>query len=414
MTSRQRVLSAIRHEETDRVPLDIGSMRSTGISAMPYARLREHLGLGGKVRLHDLVQQLAQIDDDILDHFGADVVDLGRAFLTEDSDWHEWVLPDGTSALAPTYFKPEPADDGGWVVRDDDGDIVARMAEGAFYFDQSIHPLADVDPSQYASMIPECMNKVSWAYIPSPPAHLPFTDEGLAEMAERAKWLHENTDRAILVHFGGSLVEWGQMLRGFDKFLMDMVLDPEGLESLLDKLVELHLENLEKMLNAIGKYVQVIQFGDDMGTNNGPQFSPDIYRKFFKPRHAKIYGMARDFGGPHVFLHCCGGVRPIIGDLIDAGVEILNPVQTSAQGMDPAELKQEFGKDITFWGGGCDTAAVLPRGTVDQVKAHVTERLKILSPGGGFIFNQVHNITPDVPPENILAMYEAYAEFNGL
>ena len=412
MTSRERVLAAIAHKQPDRVPLDIGAMRSTGISAMAYGRLRKHLGLTGPIKLHDLIQQLAQIDDDILDRFGADVVDLGMAFLTEDSDWHEWTLPDGEPCLVPHYFNPEPDGAGGWDVRDADGDVTAHMPAETFYFSQTIHPLEGLDISAHEKLLPECMNKVCWASVPSPPAHIASDAAGLALMAERAKWLYENTDRAILVHFGGNLVEWGQMLRGFGTFLMDMAMDPPGVEKLLDHLVELHLDALDKFLEAVGPYVQIIQFGDDMGTTGGMQFSPEMYRKFFKPRHAKIYQRAREYGGPAVFLHCCGGVRPIIGDLIDAGVEILNPVQTSAEGMDAAELKNEFGADLTFWGGGCDTAAVLPRGTPDEVKAHVKERLETLSPGGGFIFNQIHNITPEVPVENILAMYEAVRQFN--
>lgn len=412
MTSRERVIAAIAHRQPDRVPVDFGAMRSTGITALAHTKLRKHLGLTGIVKVYDLVQQLALPEDDILNRFSADVIDLGRAFLTEDTDWHEWRLPDSSPCLVPYYFNPELQDNGDWMVRDESGDIIARMAESAFYFSQTIHPLADIELSESASFLPDVMSKVSWGGIPCAPYHLGLEKNALKQIADRAKWLYENTDRAILVAFGGNLLEWGQFLRGFDVFLMDLAVDPEGVETLLDCLIEIHLSNLEKLLDALGDYVQIIQFGDDLGTTAGPQISVEMYRRFFKPRHKKMFQYARDFGGPHVFLHSCGGIRPLIGDLIDAGVEILNPVQTSAKGMDTVELKREFGKDITFWGGGCDTSKILPYGTVDEVRSHVRERLEILSPDGGFIFNQVHNITPEVPPQNVVAMFDTVKEFN--
>jgi len=413
MNSRERVLAAIRHKEPDRVPVDFGAMRSTGITALAHVRLKRHLGLAGPVQVYDLVQQLAQPEDEILDRFGIDAVDLGRAFLTDPADWRPWTLPDGAPCLVPAYFNPERQENGDWVARDADGDIVARMYHGAFYFNQEIHPLEDVPPDKWADSLPAAMAKVSWAALPSPPYHIPLDDAGLARIAETAKAFHNQTDRAIMVAFGGNLLEWGQFLRGFGNLLFDLMAEPAALERLLDRLVELHLENLRKILDAFGDAVDLIQFGDDLGTGAALQMSPEMYRRFFKPRQKKLFGYVRERGGPHVFLHSCGSIREIIGDLIDAGVEVLNPVQTSAHGMDPAELKREFGRDVTFWGGGCDTAHVLPRGTVQDVRRCVLERLEIFSKGGGYVFNQVHNVTPEVPPENVVAMFEAVREFNG-
>jgi len=411
MSPRERVLTSIGHGDPDRVPVDLGATRSSGISAIAYSRLRKHLGLSGPVRVYDLVQQLALVDDDILDRFGIDAVDMARAFVRECS-WRDWRLWDGTACLVPTYFEPELQENGDWLVKDADGDVVARMAAGSFYFTQTIHPLAEAKPSEYATRLPQVMKKVSWGAIPTVSGHLGMGEEALARIGERAKWLYENTDRAIVATFGGNLLEAAQNLRGFDVFLMDLVMDPAGVEKLLDRLLEVHMGNLAKFLKAVGPYIQVIKFGDDLGTGNGPQFDPAMYRKFFKGRHAKMYQYVRAYGGPHVLLHSCGGIRPIIGDLIDAGVEILNPVQTSSAGMGAGELKREFGKDITFWGGGCDTAAILPRGTTQEVKQCVRERMEIFSPGGGFVFSSIHNVTPEVPPENVLAMFEAVSEFH--
>ncbi len=412
MNSRERVLSAIAHKQPDKVPVDFGAMRSTGITALAHTKLRKYLGSDGKVKVYDLVQQLALPEDDILKYFKIDVVDVGRAFLTKPDEWKDWVLPDGTECLVPYYFNPEREDDGSWVVKDEEGDIIAKMPKDVFYFTQTAHPLANCSSDEYDKLLPKVMSKVSWGGIPSPPYHIRLDDEGLKQIANRAKWLYENTDYAIMIGFGGNLLEWGQFLRGFDIFLMDLVTDPQSVDKLLDRLVEIHLENLEKLLNAVGNYVQIIQFGDDLGTTLGPQISVDMYRRFFKPRHKKMFRYVRDFGGPHLFLHSCGGIRPLIPELIDAGVKILNPVQTSARGMDPVELKKEFGKDITFWGGGCDTRYILPRVRPEDVKKHVRERLEIFADSGGFVFNQVHNITPEVPPENIVAMFEAVMKFN--
>jgi uroporphyrinogen decarboxylase len=192
---------------------------------------------------------------------------------------------------------------------------------------------------------------------------------------------------------------------------MDLLDNPRKVSALLDKLVEMHVENLEKFLDAVSGHVQIVVMGDDLGTQLASQVSPQMYQEIFKPRHRQIYERVRRRSGMHLFLHSCGAIADLLPDLIDIGVEIINPVQTSAAGMDPARLKREFGKDITFWGGGCDTQTVLPNGTPDEVEAHVRERLKIFSPGGGFVFNQIHNIMPNVPPQNIEAMYRAVRNY---
>ena len=410
MTKRERVLCAIRHREPDQVPIDLGAMRSTGISAVAYGNLKKYLGIAaGQTHVYDVVQQLAQPEPSILDYAEADIVDLGRAFLTEESDWKDFVLPDGSPAKIPFYANIEPDGSGGWLAKSEDGRIIGAMPEGAFYLSQNYFPLLDWDGRDQALLesLPELMSRVTWAAFPTAPWHKPLTGGHLADIRQRAKELYETTDFAIMAAFGGNLLEWGQFLCRIDRFLADLIEDPRKVEALLDKLTELHLENLEKFLDAVQGYVQVIQMGDDLGTQLGPQISPQMYRKFFKPRHKQIYERVRKRTDIHLFLHSCGAIADLLPDLIEIGVEIINPVQTSARGMDPERLKREFGRDLTFWGGGCDTQHLLPHGTGQEIAEQVRQRIETFGRGGGYVFTQVHNILPNVPPQNIVAMVEA-------
>jgi uroporphyrinogen decarboxylase len=410
MTSRERVVAALEHREPDKVPIDLGGMRSTGMLGIAYARFTKHIGLtSGATRIYDTVQQLAQPEDAVLDYFAADVVDLGRAFLDRDEDWHPWTLPDGTAALAPFYFRPE-RDGGDWVTRHADGSVIGRMPPGCFYFNQEQRPLREWDDAKLKHL-PELMSHVTWAAMPSPPWYLSLDEPGLAEMRRRARKLRSSTGRAIMAAFGGNLLEWGQFLCGVGEFLMMLAERPDRAERLLDALTELHLSNLPKFLGAVGDCIDLVQMGDDLGMQTGPQISPAMYRRFFLPRHRAIYAAVKKHSRAFVFLHSCGSVAALIPDLIEAGVDVINPVQTSAAGMEPARLKAEFGREMAFWGGGCDTQAVLPRGTPEQVRDEVRRNIEAFAPGGGYIFCQVHNITAEVPPENIVAMVEAAHEW---
>jgi uroporphyrinogen decarboxylase len=414
MTRRERVLSAISHQEPDKVPIDLGGMRSTGISAVAYGNLKRYLGISaGSTDVYDVVQQLAQPEDPILDYFEADVIDLGRAFLTADEDWKDFTLPDGSAAKIPAYAGFEPDGSGGWLVRSTDRMIIGSMPEGAYYLSQTHFPLLEWDGQDLSVLdkLPDLMARVTWAALPTAPWHKPLTREHLADIRRRAKQLSETTDFAIMAGFGGNLLEWGQYLCRNDQFLMDLVESPMKAEALLDRLTEIHLDNLEKFLDAVEGYVQIIQMGDDFGTQLAPQISPQMYRRFFKPRQRRIYEKVRRRSGLHLFFHSCGAIAPLLPDLIEIGVEIINPVQTSVRGMEPERLKREFGKDLTFWGGGCDTQSVLPYGTEREIDEHVRRRFEILAPGGGFVFTQVHNIMPNVPPRNIVAMIEAAKTF---
>jgi uroporphyrinogen decarboxylase len=197
-----------------------------------------------------------------------------------------------------------------------------------------------------------------------------------------------------------------------DNFLMMLAGEPARVHRFLDALVEIHMKNLERFLGAVGPSTDVIVFGDDLGAQTGPQISPRMYREFFKPRHAAMWARAKKLANAKVMLHCCGAVRQLLPDLIDAGLDAINPVQISCRGMDAEGLKRDFGKDLAFWGGGCDTQQILPCGTPAEVRAHVLHQCETLAPGGGFVFQQVHNILANVPPENIIAMYDAVREYD--
>ncbi len=407
MNSRERVMTSVNHKEPDRVPLDLGATPSSGISAIPYNKLKKHLNISdGNTRIYDVVQQLAQPEDSIIEKFGIDVLDVGRAFNAEDADWYDMTLADGSKAQYPAWFRPVKNPDGSQVVIDEGGDLIARMPANGTFFDQTYFPYLDGYPSDYKDL-GKAMNKVLWQKL----AHSPWDNAGTPDfykkLREKALYLRQTTDKALMIVCGCNLFEWGTFLRRMDNFLVDLILEPEEVEKLLDALMERHLAGLEKVCEAVGDVVDILRFGDDLGTNGGPFMAPETYRKLFKPRHTVLCDYVHKHSKMKTFLHSCGSLRALMPDLIEAGYDILNPVQTTARGMDPAELKREFGHDITFWGGGCNTRWILNRATPDEVYDYVSRTLDILMPDGGYVFNTEHNIMPDVPPENILAMYRA-------
>lgn len=419
MTSRERVLAAVNHREPDRVPLDLGSTPSSGISAIAYSRLAHHLGISdARVRVYDVVQELAQPEDWAIDRFGVDVIDIGRAFNTSDDAWRPTTLLDSAGrsyqAEYPSWFRPTEEDGGALVAHAGDGTAIARKPAGATFFDQTCFPFLDGYPDDLAATLPDAMGKVLWSAL----VHSPWDHAGEAgfwdELRRRALSLRHTTDKALMVVVGCNLFEWGTFLRRMDNFLMDIYTDEEHVERLLDSLMEVHLATLEKVCAAVGDVVDILRFGDDLGIDSGPFMSPEIYRRLFKPRHAQLCDYVHRNSSMHTFLHSCGSIYKLMPDLIEAGYEILNPVQTNTVDMEPERLKREFGDSVTFWGGGADTRHVLNSGTPDEVRRHVAERIEVFAPGGGFVFNTVHNIMPDVPPENIVAMYETVSTVPGL
>ena len=412
MNSRERIIAAIEHRDPDRVPVDLGSTPSSGISAIAYGNLKRHLGMNhGHTRVYDVAQQVAQPEDFILDRFGVDVMDIGRAFNTADSCWYDVTLADSQPAQYPSWFHPEQQADGSFIIRMKDGLDIAHMPAGGTFFDQSYFPYLDGYPSDYRNLAGD-MGKVMWAAV----AHSPWDHAGepdfWAQMRQKALELRRTSDRALMVVIGCNLFEWGTFLRRLDNFLMDLLTDPAGVEGFLDALMELHMAGLAKACEALGDIADVMRFGDDLGTSTAPFMSLGTYRRYFKSREAQLCAYVHKHTPMKTFLHSCGSIHALMPDLIEAGFDVINPVQTNCRNMEPERLKKDFGKDICFWGGGCDPKAVLNKGTPAEVKEDVKRRLDVFMPGGGYVFNTVHNILPEVPPQNIVAMYEAVREFD--
>jgi len=412
MNSRERVLSSIKHKEPDRIPIDLGSTPSSGISAIAYNNLKNYLSLNRlRNRVYDVVQQVTQPEEVMLQKFNVDIVDIGRMFNTEDSDWYKFTLQDGSEAEYPKWFKPVTHADGSCNAYSTDGTLIGKMPKGGTFFDQTVFPYQDEYPSDYKSLEQD-MGKVIWSALAHSPWDHSSKTDFWTKLREKAQYLHEHSERALMIVCGCNLFEWGTFLRRMDNFLMDLYIEPDKVEELLDALMERHMSTLGKVCEAVGDLADIIRFGDDLGMDQGPLMSPETYRKFFKPRHKMLCDFVKNNSKMSTFLHSCGSIYKLIPDLIDAGYDIINPVQTSCKDMEPERLKKEFGADITFWGGGCDTRHIINHGTPQQVKDDVKTRLEVLAPGGGFIFNTVHNILPDVPPENIVAMFEAVEEFS--
>lgn len=407
MNSRERILSSITHKEPDKIPIDLGASTVTGISAIAYNKLKNKLGINSPTRIFDVVQQLAFVDMEVIDSFCIDAIDINR-ILMDDLDWYPVTLGDGSRGEYPDWFKPIQDSDGSYFLKDNKGKVMSRMPKLGSCFDQLIFPWENGYPD-HMDGIGEAFKSINWTAH----SHTKYINIKDSELRTRTKKLRESTDRAIVMSGGAKLLELGFFLRRMDNLLMDLLSDQDNLSKLLDKLMDLHLAGLEKKLRAVGDLVDVIRFGDDLGMTTGPFMDLGVFRKLFKPRYKILCDYVKRNSNMKIFLHSCGSIRQFIPDLIEVGFDILNPVQTNCKGMDAKELKEEFGREITFWGGGVDTSSVLPTATTEEVRRDVLNRCEILSRGGGFIFASIHNILPEVPPENILAAYEAVNEFNG-
>jgi len=295
--------------------------------------------------------------------------------------------------------------------------VIGRMPDGALYFEQVNYPFIETDDLPgLAAAYEECMWTSGAAAAPPGPAGAGA--EGPRNLARGAAALRASGDRAVTGLFGGNLFEAGQFLYRNDNFFLLLAGEPDRAAAFLDRAVELHLENLKRFLAAVGDSIDIIVFGDDLGMQNGSQISPQMYRELFKPRHKLMWETAKKLapagrgGDPkrpviRVMLHSCGSIRSLLPDLIEAGMDAMNPVQISTSGMEAEGLKRDFGRDIVFWGGGCDTQSVLRSASPAEVRDHVRRQVQMLAPDGGFVFQQVHNILAGVPPANIVAMFDA-------
>ncbi len=383
MNSRQRVLTSLNHKEPDRVPFDMGGTVVTGIQAKAYKRLRQYLGLPEKeIKIIDIFQQLAQVDDDVMECLKVDVRN---------------VSPRSTASFK---IEIKETEDGAYSYFYDEYGVGWRMPkDGGLYYDMFAHPLSgelsleDVD--RYA--LPDPLDPSRFA--------------GLREAA--VKILEEEQRALIIGNMSAGIFELYMWTRGYKDGYASWAGEPELAKKMLYKFMDLQLAYWEKMFEVMdGIPIDVVQMADDFAGQNGMLISPRSYRKLLKPFHKEMFDYIHSKTDAKIFIHSCGSILPVIPDLIEIGVEVLNPVQVSAAGMDSAELKREFGKDVTFWGGGVDTQNAFDEShTPEEVRADVRRRLEDFMPGGGFIFTTVHNIQGNVPPENIMAMWETVQEF---
>lgn len=376
LTPRERVRTALARREPDRVPFDLGSTQVTSIAARAQRRLRSHLGLPeGPVRVSDRVQQLDHVEEDLLRLFEVDTRGL-------------WPVTTRNGAV-------EETDDGTHLSHVDEWGLTYRISrEGADWYDLAASPLAGGELTRAR------IDAHQWPRGDDPRLFAPLRKKALA--------FREAGYAVVLKSLSAGLFEMAQRLRGMEEFLMDLAASPAEAAHLLDRVLEVKLAYWRAALGALGDVVDVVAEGDDYGTQQSLLVSPATFRTLFKPRLAALVReMKRGAPEAFVFFHSCGSVRRILPDLIEIGVEALNPVQTTAVGMEPGELKREFGRDIAFWGGGVDTQGVLPHGTPTEVAEDVRRHIDTLAEGGGYVFGTVHNIQADVPAENVVALVEA-------
>jgi len=378
MNSRERVLSSLNHKEPDRVPFDLGGTVVTGIHHKAYVAWRRALGLPAREpKIIDMIQQLAQVDDDMLDRLGVDM----RNISPRSSASFQIAIGD---MGAYTYFYDEFGT--GW----------RSPKDGGWYYDMFDYPLKGEMTVEQVERYP----------LPDPLDPARFV--GLREAA-----IHVRDVEGRAVVFGNisaGIFEVLTWMRGYADAYADWGSSSPAALKLMDRVLQLQLTYWEKALSLVGDVIDVAQIADDIAGQNGPLISPRSYRKLLKPLHKELCDFIHARTNAKIFMHSCGAIRTFIPDFIEVGVDIINPVQVSAAGMDSAELKRDFGKDIVFWGGGVDTQRVLGTGTPQAVREEVKRRLDDFMPGGGFIFNTVHNIQGNVPAENMVAMWETVQE----
>lgn len=417
MTSRERVQAALEHREPDRVPLDLGASAVTGMHVSSVYALRQSLRLdppGTPVRVTEPYQMLGEIGTDLMDALGVDVVGLGgrrNFFGFENRGWKEWRTFDGTPVLVPEAFPTAPEADGSLLMHPE-GDRTARpsgrMPKDGWYFDVIVRqrPIDEsrLDPADNL----EEFQRVS--------------EGDLAWFASESKRLSEGSDRAILGSFGGmafgdiSMVPAPALkeprgIRDIEEWYVSTATRRDYVRRVFEGQCAVALDNLARIHGAVGNRVALVfTSGTDFGTQAGPFLSTAAYRELYMPFHKEVNGWIHEHTGWKTFIHTCGSVAALLPDFLEAGFDVLNPVQCSAAGMDPRLLKERFGDRICFWGGGVDTQRTLPFGTPGEVRSEVKERIGILGKGGGLVFNTIHNVQARVPVENLLALYEAVRE----
>jgi uroporphyrinogen decarboxylase len=379
LSSRERLLKALNHQIPDHVPIDLGG-NQTGIHKFAYEALLKHLGLEDQLVIMDAVQQLAKPCEALLERFHVDTRYI--------------------AAGAPAGFSGQIEQNrrGGRLwhdFRDEFGVVWSMPDDRPYYMDISHHPLAEATIADLAD-------------YPFPRGDDPSRFAGLRERALR---LRNETPYAVVSGIAGVVYEYCWYMRGLERWFTDLVTQPEFCEALLDQTLKFWLDWCRLFLDEVGDLVDVVMIGDDLTGQTGPLFRPEIYRAIVKPRQKRLVQYIRSRTPAKIWYHTCGSCITYIPDLLDNGVDVLNPMQVSAKDMDPAALKARFGDRMAFWGGAIDTQHVLPSAPPETIRQHVRRNVEMWKPGGGYVFNNVHNIQAGVPPENVVAMFDAAYEY---
>ena len=409
MKSRERVQRAINFQEADRVPIDLGGLKASGIAVETYHKLMLKLGLAGTPRVLDPRFMIALVEEPVLKRFGVDVMPLDisaiPALRSPESQWVPRRLFSGTDVLFPPGTRIQEDINGDWVLLHEDGAPSSfRMPKNGYYFDDVSFNRGDegIDPAKF-----------------KPVDDIP--DAALKQLEGYSSELYNGTDYALLGWGGGvcflglSLItdRRSNVTMGMpDEWMMMLMTEKETCHAMMDRSVEASIKCLTLLHQAVGD--RCFAWGiaaDDSGTQLAEFIKPSLWAEMIKPHYQKLCHWIHTNTSWKTFLHSCGSIYHLIPHFIEAGVDILNPVQTSAAHMEPARLKKEFGDKIVFWGGGCYTQSVLERATPEEIREHVRERLAVFAPGGGYVFNQVHNIQRNVPAENVIAMLDAALEY---
>ena len=405
MTSRERVYKAIRHKEPDQVPTAIGGTYLTGIHAGAYKKIVDNLGLDlMPAKIVDQFLMQVRTDPIIINWFNGDVINLENVIQTmgfTNQDWKVWKTHKNYDVLMPGEFAPYQDERGYTYINDKNGIQCAYMSPDGEYFESTIKTtMSDeieyVDPLHFKASLP-C-----------------YKDEHLKIMEKQAQFYHNHTSYSINGGFAWMSLFGTSGIAGhtFSDLLCLIALEPDYIKSIVMAKMEWQLEQLKIYLQAVGKYIDTIIISRaDFGGQKSELFNPEQFKNIYLPAYKILNNYVHKSSKAKTIFHSCGSIRNILKYFIEAGVDIINPVQTSAGGMDPMELKQEFGDKLVFWGGGADTQKTLPFGKPEEVRDEVKKRISILAPGGGFVFSQIHNLQSDVPFENIKAMVEAVKEF---
>jgi uroporphyrinogen decarboxylase len=400
MNSRERVRKALRFQEPDRVPIDFGGCLCTSICIDPYIELVKHLGLDlGLPNVIDQMGMMARIAEPVRRRMHSDVIELENPFGAwglENKDWKPWTTGPGNAVLMPGAFNPVVDEKGYLHVCDaKTGKSLGYMPPGGLYFDRAC--VTTMSAKSDEKMSPE-----QWvATIPL------YTDEHLRQLEETARRIYETTEYSIVGGFLQAMLGSNGIFAGhtITDWLCRLLTEPDYAFSLLQATAERAIENIRVYLQAVGKFIDAIfMSGTDWGTQKGELISPATFKELYVPNIKRMTDYVHQHSDAKTLYHCCGSIFNLMEHFIEAGVDCLNPIQTTAARMNPVELKKRFGGRIVFWGGGVETQTVLPHGTPEEVREQVKERLRIFAPGGGFIFSHIHDIQYGVPPENMLAM----------